>query len=293
MIKSAEQVDGEWLVSGPVHDLAEDYDGETMEKSGILNGLRTFFKLGAHVDREHLYAKTRNPDDIVGVAKGVSEVAGVPWLTVQLRKSNHHARAIWEAVRDGVPMGFSILGRALRRDAKNPKHITDTEITMVTIAAQPKSFGSRLQVGASPAPIMELAKAIVRDDRGWVSVREYDSMQASVSDLAARIAAVEKALTTGSGIVESGASGGQALRGQCLMGASADGRARKRKRRRARQDTEVSKARIGFDRLVRRIMRTGKSERSARAIAAVIGRRKYGSKRMALAARRGVPAHQV
>lgn len=130
LIKSAEEQDGDWVVSGPVHDLQQDYDGETMEKSGILNGLRTFFKLGGHVDREHLYAKTRDLRDIVGTATGVSDVDGVPWLTVRLRKANEHAAAIWQAVKDGIPVGFSILGRALRRDKADPQHITDTEITM-------------------------------------------------------------------------------------------------------------------------------------------------------------------
>jgi hypothetical protein len=165
LIKSAgHDADGDPIVSGPLHDLQEDFDGETMEKSGLLNGLRTFFKLGGQVDREHMFYTTRDLKDIVGVAKGVSMVDGVPWLTVKLDRDNEHAMKYWNAVQKGIPCGFSIMGKAIKRDGSR---ILDTIITMVTIALQPKSFGSRLQAGAAPGePIAmgALAKALAAGD---------------------------------------------------------------------------------------------------------------------------------
>jgi len=159
LIKHAEEKDGKWIVSGPIHDLAEDYDGETMEKSGILNGMKVHARLGGHVDYEHLYKRTHDPKVVIGKRLDVSEEDGKPWLTTELYKTKPLAKSFWDHIQAGGEAGYSIEGVATKRDPKNAKHILDTEIHMVTLTLSPKSFGSRVHAGAAPS-LGAIAKAL-------------------------------------------------------------------------------------------------------------------------------------
>ena len=184
MIKSAvESPEGDWIVSGPVASLKEDYDGHVLAKAGVLNGLKTFFRLGGHVDYEHRYLETQDPDDIIGKAIDFKEVDGIPWIVVKLRKSVDLSKKVWRAVNDPdspVPMGFSLIGHAVRRDPKNKNSIQDTCIRMMTISPLAKGFEQvRLHIGDATTP-MALAKALVGEVSGelpstaWRSVDYLD-----------------------------------------------------------------------------------------------------------------------
>src|ERR1051326_2873325 len=154
LIKATQETpEGDWLVSGPVASLLEDYDGDTLEKSGIWRGLDVFFRLGGHVDIEHLYQKSVNEnrpdlDLIVGKALKGTEVDGVRWLVVKLFKGNPYAQKIWQKLQDGMALGFSLSGFALRKAKDNPRRVLETVINMMTISPLAKGFEQvRLHLG--------------------------------------------------------------------------------------------------------------------------------------------------
>ena len=163
-----------------------------------------FDKLGSQVVWDHLWAKTHDPDTIIG--KGISRtlIDGVPWLTTKLRKGLKLAQSVYQFYLDGMKLGYSIQGTGVR-DPKDPTNVKRMAITMITIAPQPKGFDQFMVAGPVPVNygLDSIAKAIMSGDEvtpigRWQPV-EY-----------------EKALTTGAGIVEGGAQGGQALREQYL-----------------------------------------------------------------------------
>ena len=171
ILKAKEDDNGDWLVYAPVVAPDEDYDGETMEKSGILKGLNTFFKLNAHVDWNHRFSKTHSPKDLIGVGlEPVQLVDGVPNLITKLDKGNEIAQELWRKLKAGIgSFGYSIQGIAKARDAKNHKHITETEIHLVTIAPSPKGFKqTNLKVGVPDGvtSLMAIAKAMAQAPPG-------------------------------------------------------------------------------------------------------------------------------
>ncbi|MEP6757412.1 MAG: XkdF-like putative serine protease domain-containing protein, partial [Chthonomonadales bacterium] len=121
MIKAAEEVNGDWIVSGPIASQEEDYDGDIITKSAVLSGLSMFFKLGGHVDYEHQYEKSKDtgkpdPDYLIGKAIDVfnnAEDRNRPWVRIQLYKSSELAKKVWHKIQDGCPMGVSLFGRSL------------------------------------------------------------------------------------------------------------------------------------------------------------------------------------
>jgi hypothetical protein len=167
LIKSVEEnADGDYIISGPIHDLQEDYDGDTIEKSGLLNGMKTFWKMGKHIDYAHQYLQSirrgkPDPDLLIGKGLEIFEVNGIPWLKAKLYKGNELAEKVWNQLRRGVEFGFSLEGLSKARDRKNPHHILDMEIHRITIDPSPKSYGARVQVGVpSNASMLALAKAL-------------------------------------------------------------------------------------------------------------------------------------
>lgn len=310
LIKAYEETeDGRWLVSGPIHDLKEDYDEETLEKSGLLKGLEMFVRMGSHVDWEHQFARTRDPEYVIGKGIRITEVDGVPWLTTQLFKGKALAQKLWKHLQEGGEAGYSLEGLAKARHPRNPKHILLTEIHRITISLSPKSYGSRLRVGPAPA-LATLAKSLVSEVQSG-DFSEWEPVSAAPRPRArsggeARPAPrrqtvpptkrAKKALTTGEGIVSAGQTGGAALRAQQIAGnqkiagnqtrscpkcGARNRRAREKCRkcgcalRKAVLDIDsVEKASLGFDRLVARLHSAGRSLKSARALAAFIGRKK-------------------
>jgi len=166
LIKSdniTQTADGKLIISGAVASLGEDYDGEVLEKSGVLNGLKHYWKMGRHVDVDHKFQQSEDWGDIVGKAIEIIDVKGVPHLVAELFPSKPKAKAVWDHIQSGGEAGFSIFGKALKRDPKDPKRILDTEIHMVTIALSPKGFDARARVGRPEvfSPLM-MAKAIMQ-----------------------------------------------------------------------------------------------------------------------------------
>jgi len=204
-VKAVEGDDGAWYFHGPVASLKKDYDEDILEKASIMPALEMHEKLGGHVDYDHLYSKTHNLDHIIGKRAGVYDDPEMgPCMVTRLFKSKPMAQAAWRHHQEGGVLGYSLVGHATK-SPKGPNHKIVTEIQMVTIAPSPKGFDARLQSGY-PDSLMGIAKAIASDD-GWEAV-----------EIPEEVKPVEKAMTTGSGVVQSGDTGGATLRGQELKG---------------------------------------------------------------------------
>jgi hypothetical protein len=241
LTKATESFD-DWIVSGPVADVdVADYDGETLVKAGVMRGLELHGKLGGHIDYEHQYPKTKDPKWLIGKSVEVSEVDGKPWLTVLLHKAGpgaELARKVWDSVKNGIRMGFSIWGSGVK-DRLDPKRIIDTKIMMVTIAPSPKGFGQFLQAGEAPAGLYAIAKALTDDGVVLGIEDDWTEIEKAETEMWPPIA---KALTTGDGIVQPGEQGGPALRSQYLKrgltpttyGDRDDSKLRKRRRKKKR-----------------------------------------------------------
>lgn len=161
LIKSAVEKDGEWYVYGPVASLKKDFEGETLEKAGVLNGLRDFFRLGAQIDIDHKFPQSGDWDDIIGKGVSVQEIDGIPNLVAQLLKGKPQAVKVWNHINSGGEAGFSIYGIAKARNPKDHKHILDTSIKMVTIALMPMGMGeTRIQPGR-PQSLSDIAKSLI------------------------------------------------------------------------------------------------------------------------------------
>lgn len=177
-----EDENGDWYVSGPIASLVPDYDGETLHKSGILEGLKMFDHLGSHVDYGHMYDKTLNPKWLIGKGVAVTEENGVPWLTVKLFKAKEWAQSLWEHVTAGGHAGFSIQGFARKRDARDPSQVLRTEIHKITIDPSPKGLKANTFLKVGPAPsAMVLAKAIMSGDtENWDTFDTDEEAQKAV-----------------------------------------------------------------------------------------------------------------
>ena len=158
--KATESADGKWLVSGPIASLDEDYDGDILEKAGIIKGLDMFKRLGSHVDWDHQYNKTKNVEYLIGKGIEIGEVDGVPWLTTELFKSKKKAQDLWQHLQDGGTAGYSLLGKAVKVVGEKPRRILETQIHMMTIAPSPKGFG---QTNVVIGPLNQLAKSLVSE----------------------------------------------------------------------------------------------------------------------------------
>lgn len=210
----------ERVVCGPVSSEVEDWDGEVMERSGVIKGLNKYMRLGGAVDYDHLYTQTHDPNTLIGRGE-IFYVEGRPWLRTHLR-DNELAKAVWDAVNDpNAPrMGYSVEGGGSRIG----KRVVTTDIHMITISPLAKGFDQKVFPGAEPQlGLMPIAKALCTGGTlpAQVVVRK------SVATNYGNPVATQKAFTTGAGVVGEGDTGGAALRVQYLEGAG------KRKKRTA------------------------------------------------------------
>lgn len=248
MAKAATGVSGEMIVYGPIGSEKKDIQEELATREGIIAGLGFFERLGGHVDFGHMYSQTvkmgrPNPDLIVG--RGfVFYVNGRPWLKTVLRPENPLAQAIWRMVKDGLHIGYSIEGGALRIGNK----LVSTIIRLITIAESPMGEDQWLQLkppsGVSLKPggsLVPVFKALGPDvlpqftvaGSALPAVLDRAAMEAAIGVVSgesgylagwqpAQFDTVLKAFVTGAGIVDAGAAGGSALRPQFLLGHDED-----------------------------------------------------------------------
>lgn len=290
---SEQMPQGDLVFSGPIAPAETDYDGEVM--GSLTKGLEKFCKLGGIVDFGHRYETTGHPKWIIGKGEPFRGPDGRDWLKVTLRKGSDMAREAWKLVLDRIG-GFSVFGSGTRRNGV----VTPTEIRSITYDPRPKGFGNYVIPGVPSGSVAEVCKALASPG-GWV---DADTLNLDAlfgfrkDDFDDRLRAVErhiqkslavrqpprrtptnplhKSLTTGSGPVMDGQTGGSALRAQMIAGACPIcGRRNKPDARRCSECGHVRKAYEGFDKLKNELSRRP-GVRDPAALAAAIGRKKYG-----------------
>lgn len=231
--KAASEGD-DMVVYGPIHPLEEDYDKDILTKAFVQDGLKMFRKLNSHVDWDHKYRDTGDPQYLIGYGLDDYEQSdGRMGLKTRLYKSSAIARDVFQKLNEGATFGYSIDGVLHKRDDKDRRKLISGEIHRITIAPSPKGFGNYLKPGEPPATAMAVAKAICRDGQcfsegrvpaGWLPIESPEAQSLldddRLSRLESRIDHLLKAFTTGSGVVQPGSTGGQALRTQFLSRAS-------------------------------------------------------------------------
>jgi hypothetical protein len=268
--------DGKWLFNGPIGSLKEDYDRDKLERSDILKGIQMFWKLGRHIDFEHMYKKTLDLSYIIGQAQEIIDVGHVPSMIGELfqHPGKPMAKAVWDHMEVGGECGLSLDGLASINPSTRKRVVS--EIHMVTISPRPKGFDARIAPGRPPIyqtlmakgldvspdvlPLYEFAKSLVDDMEmdhldNWMTETEMEKAMATfhspgtkvklpnglkgiitavrlstaghyyrvqtdaghaISNVPHHMCHVCKALTTGSGIVTAGETGGAALRTQAM-----------------------------------------------------------------------------
>ena len=231
-------------VSGPVASEQRDLQGDTMLRVGIWKSLVGYFKnYGAHVDWEHLYVKTHDPKWIIGRGKEAVSVDGRPWLVAKLFKSNPIAIDVFNRIKDGARIGYSIVGSAMR-DPRTRETMTSS-IKFVTLAPLPIGADQYTQVGAPTGGIVQIAKALTIEGEQCYGLEPSWRMPTDTERVM-----LAKAMMTGSGIVEGGDTGGAALRTQALgpdfgeCGCTRDKKCKKHQKKLevVTADTELEKA---------------------------------------------------
>lgn len=163
LIKAVDAQEGKHIVYGPVASAQKDYDDEILEKAGVWKGLDMHTRLGGHVDWEHLYSKTKDPDTLIGIGVKKALVDGVAHLATRLKVGQIPlADKVWNMAQRGDHLGYSLEGIAKARDPKNPKRILETEIHRVTISPSPKGFDNWIKAGDMP-DLATVAKAIASE----------------------------------------------------------------------------------------------------------------------------------
>lgn len=250
LIKSATEQDGKWLFHAPAalveeDGLGPDYDKEDLTKGAVVRGLGIWQRLGGQVDYDHLYAKTHNPSTIIGKFHSVHDNpnGGAPIVVTELHKGQKLAQDCWTSFHAGVPLGYSLEGKAISHDPANRKRITDLAIHMMTITPLAKGFeGPRLTSGMPT--LTGLLKALAGGGlEGWTEISDFSASLLSEESFA-HLADTAKAMTTGSGVVLPGTTGGASLRRQSLLDGVAALRPghRKRKKKKHRPISGLEKA---------------------------------------------------
>lgn len=230
-IEKATSGDKDWIVSGYPASESRDYDDELMLRSGVKKGLDFWReKMGGWADWDHQYKATKNPKFLIG--KGLSEdykdSSGRPIVAVRLFKDRDISKTIWDDLLDvekGVHYGYSVQGRGNKDDKGR---ITHVDINLVTISPLPMGFKEvGIKPGIPTGSMQEIAKALMEPDV-WremeiASIPPCEGCSKPLTDTfmghAICKSCVQKALTTGSGIVTEGegsAGDGSPLREQEL-----------------------------------------------------------------------------
>lgn len=125
----------------------EDSDGEILEPEGMdLSDLLARGTLNFH----HLW--TKDPLAIIGEPTKAEIKDGDLYIEGKLYPSSQTARSVYdlgeilERDSDTRRLGFSIEGKALKRDPKNKNRILKSKLSAVAITPSPKCKGTRMEI---------------------------------------------------------------------------------------------------------------------------------------------------
>lgn len=125
-------------LAGIASTSSQDADGEFLDPAGF--ELDYFLKSG-FMNWNHQASK--DPLAIIGKpTEAVTKAEGL-YIACDLFENSPRAKEVYELAEimeaQGIPLGFSIEGKVLERDAKNPKIVKKAKITGCAITANPKN----------------------------------------------------------------------------------------------------------------------------------------------------------
>lgn len=177
--KSVGETDGERIISGMASDESVDMDGQKVAASGIEKSLSYFRKFGK-LDYDH--KSKLGPQYLIGEPLEASVKGGKFYLKGKLYKGVKVADDVWDMLKAGAKMGFSVAGKILDIKPELDKalgvevpKITKVLLTTVAITPHPVNFNTYCNWG-------ELAKSISTDPNSKLTDEDIESeLQKAIS----------------------------------------------------------------------------------------------------------------
>ncbi len=160
----------------------EDSDGETLEPDGMdLTDLLTQGNINFH----HLW--TKDPSAIIGEPTKAEIRDNELYIEGRLYPSSQKARDVYdlgmilEKDSDTRRLGFSIEGKALKRDPKNKNRILKSKLSAVAITPSPKCKGTRMNIMKGGLEDVEFE--LIKGDTSAMDSPNGDSYLVDVTDI--------------------------------------------------------------------------------------------------------------
>jgi hypothetical protein len=156
-VADADDDDGSLTVSGFASSEAVDAQGEVVTSAAMKAAIPSFMAGGTGALREMHAAIAAGIVTKLSVdTKGRTEITAKVIDNGTMRK-----------LRAGVFRGFSVGGKILARDAKNPKTITKIRLDEVSLVDKPSNSEATLELikVVGPTPTVKTAPTLVVDDR--------------------------------------------------------------------------------------------------------------------------------
>lgn len=184
LIKGEEDEAGRWIVYLQASNELKDQDGETVE-SGALKKAKDYYLANGVLSWDHKHKVTGDPEFIIGEPEDVQFTdRGETLVKGWLYQKNKKAQSVWNNIRSGAKrLGASIGGGILQKAEDTIKKVVWDE---TAITHKPVNSGTMGNVQMVP------------------------------------FAAFAKAMTAGGGVDAALFSGGRALTGESLQGATVD-----------------------------------------------------------------------
>jgi hypothetical protein len=152
-------------IGGIASTIQEDTDGEVLRPEGF--NLKKLLGSG-HINWNH--KSSTDPDAVIGeidFAKATNKdlyIEGNLYPDSEMAKKVYNLGKVLEKNSSTRRLGFSIEGRATKRNPQNPKEILEAELTGVAVTHVPKNGGTDMKILKSEE--LELLGSIVKSEDG-------------------------------------------------------------------------------------------------------------------------------
>lgn len=199
LIKGAEE-DGRWMVYLEASNELKDQDGETVDMDAMRKA-RDYYLTHGVLSWDHKHKQTNDPEYIIGEPLEVKFTDDRKTLVKGwLYQHNDKAKKVWNNIRSGAKrLGASIGGGVLQKAESNIKRVIWDEVALTHKPINDATLGQ-----VNMLPFGAFAKALSYAD-GTATLEEF-----------------VKALSVGGGVDAGSFTGGRALIGESLQGATVD-----------------------------------------------------------------------
>jgi len=187
------------VLEGVASDASQDSDGEILDPNGFI--LDRFLQSG-HINYEHM-AKQGGAGYIIGEPIDAKVENGKFIIKAKLYKGHKLAEDLWDTLivmkenGSNRRLGWSIEGKSMDRDPKNPKRITKALITHCAATFMPKNYNTFADIvkGEQSTDFVPVVVDSERAQGGYILSMERNGKLIFINpDFSIRI--VEKAMDT-------------------------------------------------------------------------------------------------